>query len=271
MSIKKSKSRDAKMSALKGVIEIRNLSKSFVVDNDELKILNNINVTFSSGEFISIIGSSGCGKTTLLRIMLGLESDYEGQALVDGEPIAGPGLNRGIVFQDHRLLPWLTVKENIAFGLDKLGRKEKELVVAEHLKLVGLNGFERAYPSQLSGGMAQRVAIARALANRPEILLLDEPLGALDALTRMHMQKELERIWQLEKITMIMVTHDVDEAIYLSDKVVIMSSRPGVIKKIIEIPFARPRDRASSEFIHIKAQILKEFHLGTEYPFAYAI
>jgi sulfonate transport system ATP-binding protein len=259
------------MSIEKGTLEIRKLSKSFVVDNTPLQILNNINITFPSGTFISLVGSSGCGKTTLLRIMLGLERDYEGEALMDGEPIVGPGSNRGIVFQDHRLLPWLTVGENIAFGLDKLKRKEKKLLVDEHLKLVGLSGFESAYPSQLSGGMAQRVAIARALASKPEILLLDEPLGALDALTRMHMQIELERLWHLENITMIMVTHDIDEAIYLSDKVVIMSARPGVIKKIIDVPLARPRDRASSDFMQIKAEILKEFHLGTEYPFAYAI
>jgi len=259
------------MSVKKGTLEIRNLSKSFVVDNNPLQILNNINITFPSGAFVSIVGSSGCGKTTLLRIMLGLENHYEGEALMDGEPIVGPGTNRGIVFQDHRLLPWLTVGDNVAFGLDKLDRKSKKLLVDEHLKLVGLNGFESAYPSQLSGGMAQRVAIARALANKPEILFLDEPLGALDALTRMYMQQELERIWLLEKITMVMVTHDVEEAIYLSDKVVIMSSRPGVIKKIIDIPSSRPRDRASSEFMQIKAEILKEFHLETEYPFAYAI
>ncbi|MEI6757561.1 MAG: ABC transporter ATP-binding protein [Chlorobium sp.] len=259
------------MSVKKGTLEIRNLSKSFVVDNNPLQILNNINITFPSGAFVSIVGSSGCGKTTLLRIMLGLENHYEGEALMDGEPIVGPGTNRGIVFQDHRLLPWLTVGDNVAFGLDKLDRKSKKLLVDEHLKLVGLNGFESAYPSQLSGGMAQRVAIARALANKPEILFLDEPLGALDALTRMYMQQELERIWLLEKITMVMVTHDVEEAIYLSDKVVIMSSRPGVIKKIIDIPSSRPRDRASSEFMQIKAEILEEFHLGTEYPFAYAI
>jgi len=259
------------MSVEKGTLEIKNLSKSFIVDNNPLHILNNISIKFPAGAFISIIGGSGCGKTTLLRIMLGLDTDYEGEALMDGERIEGPGSNRGIVFQDHRLLPWLTVGENVAFGLDRLNRKAKKLIVDEHLKLVGLSGFESAYPSQLSGGMAQRVAIARALANKPEILLLDEPLGSLDALTRIHMQKELERLWLLEKITMVMVTHDVDEAIYLSDKVVIMSSRPGVIKKIIDVPSSRSRDRASSEFMQIKAEILKEFHLGTEYPFAYAI
>jgi len=259
------------MSVAKGTLEIRNLSKSYVVDNNPLQILKNINITFPAGAFVSILGSSGCGKTTLLRIMLGLETSYEGDALIDGEKIEGPGSNRGIVFQDHRLLPWLTVGENVAFGLDKLNRKTKKLLVDEHLKLVGLSGFEGAYPAQLSGGMAQRVAIARALANKPEILLLDEPLGALDALTRMYMQKELERLWEFEKITMIMVTHDVDEVIYLSDKIIIMSSRPGIINKIINIPSSRPRDRASSEFMQIKAEILNEFHLGSEYPFAYAI
>ncbi|NTW48146.1 MAG: ABC transporter ATP-binding protein [Chlorobiales bacterium] len=259
------------MSTEKGALEIRNLSKRFVVDKNPLQVLNDINITIPHGDFISIIGCSGCGKTTLLRIVLGLETNYEGDALMDGERIEGPGTNRGIVFQDHRLLPWLTVGENVAFGLDGKDRKEKKLLVDEHLKLVGLSGFESAYPSQLSGGMAQRAAIARALANKPEILLLDEPLGSLDALTRMHMQKELERLWLLEKITMIMVTHDVEEAVYLSDKVVIMSSRPGIIKKIVDVPLARPRDRSSYDFIQLKEEILKEFHLGVEHPFVYAI
>ena len=270
MKKKNQKSRK-NMSLAKGTIEIKNLSKRFIVDNTPLEILNNINLTFPGGTFVSILGSSGCGKTTLLRIILGLENNFSGDALMDGKRIVGTDLNRGIVFQDHRLLPWLTVAENIAFGLNKSSRKEKKRIVDEHLLLVGLAGFESAYPAQLSGGMAQRVAIARALANKPEILLLDEPLGALDALTRMYMQKELERLWLFEKITMIMVTHDVEEAIYLSDKVVIMSSRPGIVKKIIDIPSARPRDRASSDFMKIKAEILKEFHLETEYPFAYAI
>jgi sulfonate transport system ATP-binding protein len=255
----------------KGILEIKNLSKSYIVDKKELQVLSNINITIPPGEFVSIVGSSGCGKTTLLRIVLGLETKYDGDALLDFERIEGPGINRGIVFQDHRLLPWLTVGENIAFGLDGRARKEKEQLVDEHLKLVGLNGFKNVYPAQLSGGMAQRAAIARALANKPELLLLDEPLGSLDALTKMHMQKELERIWLLEKITMIMVTHDVEEAIFLSDRVVIMSARPGIIKKIIPVPLSRPRDRASSEFGQIKAKILEEFHLGVEHPFAYAI
>ena len=260
------------MSIGKGILEIKNLSKSFIVDNNPLQVLNDINITIPPGNFVSIIGSSGCGKTTLLRIVLGLETNYEGDALIDGEQIEGPGINRGIVFQDHRLLPWLTVGENVAFGLDGKSRKETEVIVDEHLKLVGLNGFKSAYPCQLSGGMAQRAAIARALANKPEILLLDEPLGSLDAMTRMHMQKELERIWLFEKITMILVTHDVEEAIYLGDKVVIiMSSRPGVIKKIIDIPFTRPRDRSSYEFMQIKSEILEEFHLGVEHPFIYSI
>jgi sulfonate transport system ATP-binding protein len=259
------------MSIEKGTLEISGLNKKFVVDNNPLQVLSDINITIPPGKFISIVGSSGCGKTTLLRIVLGLETNYEGSAKIDGEQIVGPGPNRGIVFQDHRLLPWLTVGENVAFGLDGKSRKEREAIVDENLKLVGLSGFKSAYPSQLSGGMAQRAAIARALANKPEILLLDEPLGSLDAMTRMHMQKELERIWLLENITMILVTHDVEEAIYLGDKVVIMSSRPGVIKKVIDIPLARPRDRACFEFIKIKEEILEEFHLGVEHPFAYSI
>jgi ABC-type nitrate/sulfonate/bicarbonate transport system ATPase subunit len=168
-------------------------------------------------------------------------------------------------------MPWLTVEENVGFGLN--GRKsiDRKKIIQEHIDLVGLKGFEKTYPYQLSGGMAQRVAIARALVNRPEILLLDEPLGALDALTRMYMQQELEKIWEREGIAMIMVTHDIEEAIYLGDKVVIISCRPGKIKRIIPVPLPRPRDRDSSEFIRIKEEVFKEFHLQAEHLFSYTI
>jgi ABC-type nitrate/sulfonate/bicarbonate transport system ATPase subunit len=257
-----------------GTLEIKNLNKKFKVNGDATPVLDNINLDVKSGEFVSIIGPSGCGKTTLLRLIIGLENSYEGDILLDGKRIKGPGLERGVVFQDHRLLPWLTVERNVGLGLEgkRCGSGNRKQIVQEHLELVGLHGYEKAHPSQLSGGMAQRAAIARALVNRPEILLLDEPLGALDALTRMYMQIELEKIWHREQdITMIMITHDVEEAIYLSDKVVIMSSRPGTIKKIIPVPLARPRDRAGYDFMNLKEEILEEFQLHAEKHFSYAI
>jgi ABC-type nitrate/sulfonate/bicarbonate transport system ATPase subunit len=257
-----------------GMLEIKNLNKKFNVNGDATKVLDDINLNVKPGEFVSIIGPSGCGKTTLLRLIIGLENSYEGDILLDGKRIKGPGLNRGVVFQEHRLLPWLTVERNVGLGLEgkRNGSGNRKQIVQEHLELVGLQGFEKALPSQLSGGMAQRAAIARALVNQPEILLLDEPLGALDALTRMYMQQELEKIWKREKaITMIMITHDVEEAVYLSDKVVIMSSRPGTIKKIIPIPLARPRDRAAYDFVKLKEEILEEFQLHAEKYFSYAI
>lgn len=254
-----------------GSVKVSNLNKKFGAKGREISVLEDINLSVSPGEFVSVIGQSGCGKTTLLRLLASLETDFSGEILVDGKKINGPSLNRGVVFQDHRLLPWLTVENNVGLGLKKLNGEDKKKIIQEHIDLVGLNGFEQSYPSHLSGGMSQRAAIARALINRPEILFLDEPLGALDALTRMHMHKEIERIWKKEKITMIMVTHDVEEALYLSDKIVIMSSRPGTIKKILPVQLPRPRDRASYDFLQLKDEVLREFHLDTEKLFSYAI
>jgi ABC-type nitrate/sulfonate/bicarbonate transport system ATPase subunit len=225
--------------------------------------LDNVHLEIRAGEFASIVGASGCGKTTLLRIIAGLEADYEGRLTLGGRPVTGPGPDKGVVFQDHRLLPWLTVEQNIGFGLVGVSADERRARVAKYLGLVGLNGFERAWPSQLSGGMAQRAAIARALVNKPRILLLDEPLGALDAITRIHMQRELEKIWLEEKITMLMVTHDVEEALYLSDTVVVMSSRPGRVRRIQSNPIARPRDRENSVFQDIRRELLIELELQT--------
>jgi sulfonate transport system ATP-binding protein len=255
-------------------LQIKDLNKNFRVNGGVTPVLQDINLTVKKGEFVSIIGPSGCGKTTLLRLIIGIENSYQGAILLDGKQIKGPGLERGVVFQDHRLLPWLSVERNVGLGLEgkRSGNGDRSQIVRDHLELVGLTGYEKAYPGQLSGGMAQRAAIARALVNNPEILLLDEPLGALDALTRMYMQVELEKIWRREAgVTMIMITHDVEEAVYLSDKVVIMSSRPGTIKKIIPVDLARPRDRASSDFMQLKDEILEEFHLHAEKVFSYAI
>jgi len=260
-------------SAAIGGLSIRGLSKSHQLKGKALEVLQDIDLEIQPGEFVALVGASGCGKTTLLRILLGLERDFTGVVEQDGAAITGPSPERGIVFQEHRLLPWLTVEQNVAFGLG--GRvKDKQEVrerVRQYLGLVGLNGFDAAYPAQLSGGMAQRAAIARALINRPRLLLLDEPLGALDALTRLHMQKELEEIWRREKVTALLVTHDIEEAIYLADRVIVLSPRPGRIKRQIRVPLGRPHDRDSSGFIAIKDELLAEFQLQAERHFYYTI
>ncbi|SHN09673.1 ABC transporter ATP-binding protein [Rhizobacter sp. OV335] len=244
-----------------GTLQIQHLSKQYEVQGDPLPVLQDITLTVNPGEFVSIVGSSGCGKSTLLRLIVGLEDDYQGEVLLDGERIVGTSLDRGIVFQEHRLFPWLTVEQNIGLGLlnGQLNEKQKADTVREHIALVGLEGFETAWPHQLSGGMSQRVAIARALVNRPEVLLLDEPFGALDALTRAHLQQELHRIWQTEGITMILVTHDVEEAVYLGDKVVVMEPRPGRIRRIVPVALDHPRDRVGLAFSRVKEDVLAEF------------
>ena len=240
-------------------LTIRDVSKSYVVDERPLSVLRNVALDVRPGEFVSIVGASGCGKSTLLRLVVGLDADYEGDILLNGRRIEGPGRERGIVFQEHRLFPWLTVEDNIALGLD--GSDEPQHVqgerVRDNIALVGLAGFEKAYPHQLSGGMAQRAAIARSLVTQPAILLLDEPLGALDSITRAYLQKELLRIWQQERVTIIMVTHDVDEAIFLSDRVVVMEPRPGRIRSIVPAELDHPRQRASLEFVRLKEGIIR--------------
>jgi sulfonate transport system ATP-binding protein len=242
-----------------GALAIRAVSKSYQVDGRALQVLKGIALEIAPGEFVSVVGASGCGKSTLLRLIVGLDTAYDGAILLDGRRIEGPGPDRGIVFQDHRLFPWLTVADNIGLGLEaaNVPSAEQHRRVAENIALVGLNGFENAYPHQLSGGMAQRAAIARALVGEPEILLLDEPLGALDSLTRAYLQEELLRIWRQGGVTMIMITHDVEEAVYLSDRVVVMEPRPGRISAVLPVDLPRPRDRAAAEFIRFKERILR--------------
>jgi sulfonate transport system ATP-binding protein len=253
-------------------LHIEHLHKTFQIKGETVTALQNVNLTVESGEFLSIVGASGCGKSTLLRLIVGLEKGCRGKILVGDDQVFGPGVNRGMVFQESRLFPWLTVEQNVAFGLrDGVPTAEKNRIVGEHLALVGLNGFAKAHPYQLSGGMQQRVSIARALVNQPQILLLDEPFGALDALTRITMQQEILRIWETEKTTMILVTHDIDEAIYLGDRVVVISNRPGTINKIVPIALARPRDRSSHDFMLLRKEIYSEFFAETEQHFSYAI
>jgi sulfonate transport system ATP-binding protein len=245
-------------------LEIRALTKSFPINGSRRPVLRRVDLDIDEGEFVAIVGESGSGKTTLLRIIAGLESADSGSVVVAGRQVDGVGSERGMVFQEPRLLPWLTVRDNIGIGLElrKLARLEIEEVTDRLLDLVGLREFAAAYPSQLSGGMAQRVGIARALAIRPQILLLDEPLGALDAMTRMRMQRELESLWQEHRITMIMVTHDIEEAVYLADKVVVMANGGAGIRRTLPVPLSRPRDRSSSEFVALREALLQEFHLG---------
>ncbi|GHV02000.1 sulfonate ABC transporter ATP-binding protein [Campylobacterota bacterium] len=249
-------------------LEMRKLGKSFQANGRTVRALDEIDLAIEEGEFVSIIGSSGCGKSTLLRIIGGLETDYDGEALFDGSHIKAPSRKRGFIFQDHRLLPWLSVEENIRFSLPSQTQNTKELI-ADKLAIVGLSKFAKAYPRELSGGMAQRAAIARALANQPRVLLLDEPFGALDAITKIRMQEETLRIWQLEKITMILVTHDIDEAVYLGQRVVVMSN--GGIQEIRTVELPLPRDRVSADFTAQKSVIYKAFFGDLELPFAYAI
>ena len=240
------------------LLEVRHVSKLFNVDSRQMEALRDINLEIKEGEFICFIGPSGCGKTTLLRIIAGLEKPTTGQVLLDGQEIKGPGPERGMVFQEYSLFPWKTVIDNIGFGLElkRVPKVERYDRSRGYLQMVGLEKFEERYPHELSGGMKQRVAIARALVNGPRALLMDEPFGALDAQTRNIMQSELLRIWQEEKKIVIFVTHSVDEAIYLGDRIVIMSARPGRIKDIIKIDLPRPRNRTSPEVNAIRDRIL---------------
>jgi NitT/TauT family transport system ATP-binding protein len=224
---------------------IRGLNKTFALQGKPaIEALRDINLTIAEGEFVSIVGASGSGKSTLLRIIDGLETATGGSVLVDGNPVTTPGRDRAMVFQQDSLLPWRTVLDNVAYGLLLAGtpRADAEATAKRFVDLTGLRGFERHYPHQLSGGMRQRVNVARALAMNPEILLLDEPFAALDAQTREIMQSELLKIWQAQQKTVLFITHQIDEAVYLSDRVVVFSARPGTVRDDIAIPFPRPRD-----------------------------
>ncbi|MBQ8332733.1 MAG: ABC transporter ATP-binding protein [Clostridia bacterium] len=251
-----------------GEIVIENAVKKFIsADGEEITALNGINLNIKPGEFVSLIGPSGCGKSTLLRLIAGLIFPDEGRLTLDGSEIRKPDCERGFMFQNHMLFPWLNIYDNVAFGLRaRKIYKEKKQDVDAYIDLVGLKGFERSYPHQLSGGMCQRASLARALVGHPKVLLLDEPLGALDAFTRMNIQDEILRIRKEHNMTMIMVTHDVDEAIYLSDRVVIMSARPAKIEKIVSIELAHPRARSNPEFLKYRAEILKLLNYGGKTP-----
>jgi len=240
-------------------IVIRGLRKQFrdIARQEEVIALDGIDLAIADDEFLTVLGPSGCGKTTLLNIVASFESASGGEVLLDGEPVRKPGPDRGVVFQEYALFPWLTVQQNIEFGLRerRMPRLERRERVRRQIASVGLSGFEQRYPQELSGGMRQRVALARLLINNPKILLMDEPFAALDAQTRSMMQQELLGVWSAERRTVIFITHNIEEAVLLGDRVVVMTARPGRIKEIVAIELARPRDVTSTEFNEIRRRI----------------
>lgn len=240
---------------------IDKLTKKFPTKNGFVTAVEETSFTMNEGEFVTILGPSGCGKSTVLRIVAGLEQASSGRILFKGKELVEPGIDRGMVFQSYTLFPWLTVEENIGFGLELkgIGKEGRREIAHHYLQLIGLVGFERHYPAQLSGGMKQRVAIARALANDPEILLMDEPFGALDAQTRLIMQEVLLKAWEASKKTILFITHDVEEAVFLADIVHVMTARPGKFKTSVPIPFSRPRQyevKHTKEFFDLTQELL---------------
>ena len=253
------------MAEKKVSLKIENVSKSFAkVENDEVThALNAIDLNLTSGEFVSLVGPSGCGKSTILRLVAGLIMPTTGKITVDGKEITEPSPERGMMFQKSTLFPWLTVEKNIAFSLKMQGKlKGNEDKVERLLKVIGLESFRNDYPGQLSGGMAQRVALMRSLINEPDILLLDEPLGALDAFTRMNMQDEILKIWQEKGQLALMVTHDVDEAVYMGTRVIVMDANPGRVAADIKISEHYPIDRSRATFVEYRNEILNRLHFG---------
>jgi nitrate ABC transporter ATP-binding subunit len=251
-------------------LAIRGVTKRFAVGDEEIEALARVDLTIREGEFVCMIGASGCGKSTLLRIIAGFEEPSTGHVEVNGKPIAGPGSDRGMVFQDYALFPWMTVRQNIGFGPRQrsLARGEVDEIAREFVRLVGLERFADRYPSQLSGGMKQRVAIARVLANEANILLMDEPFGALDALTREQLQHELLQIWARTRVTIMFVTHSVEEAVLLADRVLVMSAGPGRIENDIAIDLPRPRDVSSPEFNAVRRDVAQRLtsHVAPRVP-----
>ena len=243
-------------------VSIRNVSRSFETDGAPIDVLSSVSLDVADGEFVCILGPSGCGKSTLLNIVGGFLKASAGSVLIDGQDVAGPDPRRIFVFQERGVFPWLTVNGNVAFGLFALGEKERAARVAHYVKLVGLAGFESAYPKELSGGMKQRLEVARALAVNPDVLFLDEPFGALDSITRLVMRSELLRIRRAEKKTILFVTHDIDESVQLADRVVVMSTRPATIRRIVDIEMPHPRDLSSPRYIELRDLLLGEIGLA---------
>jgi NitT/TauT family transport system ATP-binding protein len=231
-------------------------------DGNRVPVLQHIDLEVGDGEFVCLLGPSGCGKSTMLNILAGFISPTGGQVWIDGEAVSGPDPRRIFVFQERGVFPWLTVEGNIAFGLFRLSQEERERRIAHYIKLVGLQGFEKAYPQELSGGMKQRLEVARALAVNPDMLFLDEPFGALDSITRLIMRGELLRIWEAERKTIIFVTHDIEEAVQLADRVVVMSARPAKIQQIVDIDIDHPRDISSRRYLELRDGIFEQIGLA---------
>lgn len=254
-------------------VKIEGVTKIFAKQTEEgtLTALDDVKLEISDGEFITLLGASGCGKSTLLRIIAGLEIPTKGEVSVNGEKILGTSPKRGLVFQDHTLFAWLTVRQNIEFAVKAAKKFNGRDEINNWLEVAGLAEFANNFPHQLSGGMRQRAALVRALAVSPEVLLLDEPLGALDSFTRMNLQDELIRLWEERGNTMIMVTHDIDEAIYLSQRIVVMSPRPCRIAKILDVPMSYPRNRATGDFTALRSQILKFMDFAQDMQEEYTI
>jgi len=234
----------------------------FTRDGKSTPVLNDVNLEVGKGEFLCIVGPSGCGKSTLLSTIGGFLSTSSGEVKIDGQVVSGPDPRRIFVFQERGVFPWLTVEGNIEFGLFKLSRSERRSRVAHYIQMVGLQGFEKSYPAELSGGMKQRLEVARALAVNPDMLLLDEPFGALDSITRLIMRGELLRIWREERNTVIFVTHDIDEAVQLADRVAVMSGRPANIQQIVKIDIPHPRDISAPRYLELRNGILEQLGLA---------
>ena len=246
-----------------GRVEITDLGIVFGHDNRKVEAVRRFALMTTPGEFVALLGPSGCGKTTVLNAVAGFVPPTVGRVVVDGEPVTEPGADRGMVFQQHSLFPWKTVLANVEFGLKMrgIGSRERTAQARSYLNLVGLAGFERAYPGELSGGMQQRVGIARVLVNRPRVMLMDEPFGALDAQARLAMQELLLGVWREVRTTVLFVTHDIDEAIFLADRVAVMTARPGRIRDLMPVKLARPRPAevlATPEFMALKARVLAQ-------------
>lgn len=252
---------------MKGNIEIKHLNKTFSRADmaGTFCAIEDLSLNIKAGEFVSIVGTSGCGKSTLLRIIAGLEKPTTGEILCDGKAIRGTSPDRGLMFQEHTLFPWLTVKKNILFALKSSQRHHTNgNNVDAFIETAGLKDFANSYPHQLSGGMRQRASLIRSLAVSPDVLLLDEPLGALDSFTRMVLQDEIIRLWKERRNTMILITHDVDEAIYLSNRIIVMSPRPGRVAESIEVPMSYPRNRGASDFANLRSHLLKRLDFASE-------
>jgi len=241
-------------------MQARNVSKQYLgAHGQRVAALENIDLVFPEGSITCVVGTSGCGKSTLLRILAGLDDDHGGSITLGAQTLSGPSLQRGVVFQDHRLLPWMTIADNVALALHRETAQRRREIVDQKLELVDLLAFRDTYPSQLSGGMAQRVAIARALAHEPRVLLLDEPFGALDTITRLQLQDALLSIRDKERITTVLITHDIEEAVYLGDQIAVLSNRPGTVRVVIDVELPYPRARTGASFAAVRQSLYEQF------------